>query len=82
MVTPAEGPWKGIAIPPNTKPQTFAFVKVDLGSGSPLVLANRLLQSLYILVAGYEDCDIISERGKKEGQQKGHHAGPNLPPHP
>ncbi len=24
-VTPAEGPWKSIATPPSTKPQTFTF---------------------------------------------------------
>ena len=61
-VTPAEGPWKGITTPPSTEPQTFAFVKIDLGSCYPLVLANRLLHSLYIQAAEYKDCDIISER--------------------
>ena len=53
----------GIATPPSTEPQNFAFVKVDLGSCNPLLLANRLLHSLYILAAGYEDCNIISECG-------------------
>ncbi len=41
--TPAEGPWKSIATPPSTEPQTFAFVKIDLGPCNPLVLDNRLL---------------------------------------
>ena len=43
--------------------QTFAFVKIDLGSCNPLVLANRLLHSYYVQAAGHKDCDIISERG-------------------
>ena len=62
-VTPAEGPWKSIATPPSTKPQTFAFVKIDLGPCNPLILDNRLFYSLYIPEAGYENCDVISERG-------------------
>ena len=62
-ITPAEGPWKGIATPPSTEPQTFAFIKVNLGSCNLLLLANHLLHSLYILAAGYKDCDIIRERG-------------------
>ena len=61
-VTPAEGPWKSIATPPITEPQTFAFVKIDLGPCNPLVLDNSLFHSLYILAAGYKDCDVISER--------------------
>ena len=60
-VTPAEEPWKGIATPPSTEPQTFAFVKIDFGSCNPLVLANRLLHSLYIQAVGYKHCDIISK---------------------
>ena len=48
------------SVTPSTEPQTFAFVKIDLGSGYPLVLANRLLHSLYIQAAGY---NIIGERG-------------------
>ena len=60
-VTPVQGPWKRIATPPSTDPQTLAFVKVDLGSCYPLVFANRLLHSLYIQAAGYKDFDIISE---------------------
>ena len=62
-VTPAEGPWKSIATPPSAELQTFAFVKIDLGSCNPLVLDNRLFHSLYIQAAGYKDCDVISERG-------------------
>ena len=62
-VTPAEGPWKSIATPPSTEPQTFAFVKIDLGPCNPLVLDNRLFHSLYIQPAGYKNCDVISERG-------------------
>ena len=54
-VTPAEGHWKGIAIPPRTEPQAFAFVKIDLGSCNPLVLVNRLLHSHYIQAAGYKN---------------------------
>ena len=61
-VTPAEGPWKGIATPPSTEPQTFAFDKIDLGSCYPLVITNRLLHGLYIHAAGYKHCDIIGER--------------------
>ena len=48
--------------PPSTELQTFAFVKIDLGSCDPLVLDNRLFHSLYIQAAGYKDCDVISER--------------------
>ena len=59
-VNTAEG---RITTPPSTEPQTFAFVKIDLGSCYPLVFANRLLHSLYIQATGYKDCDIISERG-------------------
>ena len=62
-VTPAEGPWKGIATSPSTEPQTFALVKIDLDSCNPLVLDNRLLHSLYIQAAGYKHRDIIGERG-------------------
>ena len=62
-VTPAEGPWKSIATPPSTEPQTFAFVKIDLGPCNPLILDNRLFHSLYIQPAGYKDCDVFSERG-------------------
>ncbi len=58
----AEGPWKGIATHLSTEVQTFAFVKIDLGSCYLLVLTNHL-HSLYIQVAGYKDCDIIGERG-------------------
>ena len=58
-VTRVEGPWKGIATPTSTEPQTFAFITIVLGSFYPLVLANRLLQSLYIQAAGYKHCDII-----------------------
>ena len=53
----------GVEPEPRTEPQTFAFVKIDLGSCCLLVRANRLLHSLYIQVAGYKDCDIIGERG-------------------
>ena len=63
FVTPAEGPWKSIATPPSTEPQTFAFVKIDLSPCNPFILDNRLFHSLYILAAGYKDCDVISERG-------------------
>ena len=62
-VTPAEGPWKSIATPPSTEQETFAFVKIELGSCNPLVLDNRLFHSLYIQPAGYKDCDVISECG-------------------
>ena len=31
-VTPAEGPWQGIATRPGTEQQTIAFFKIDLGS--------------------------------------------------
>ena len=61
-ITPVEGPWKDITTPPSTEPQTLAFVKIDLGSCYPLVLANRLLHSRYIQAAGYKDCDINGER--------------------
>ena len=61
-VTPAEGPWKSIATPPSTEPQTFALVKIDLGSCNPLVLDNCLFHSLYIQPAGFKDCDVIGER--------------------
>ena len=57
------GPWKSIATHPSTEPQTFAFVKIDLGSCNPLVLDNNLFHSLYIQPAGYKHCDVISERG-------------------
>ena len=60
---PVEGPWKSIATPPSTEPQTFAFVKIDLGSCDPLALDNRLFHSLYIQTAGHKHCDVISERG-------------------
>ena len=60
--TPAEGPWKSIATHPSTELQTFAFVKIDLGSCNRLVLDNRFFHSLYIQPAGYKDCDVISER--------------------
>ena len=84
-VTPAEGPWKSIATPPSTEPQTFAFVKIDLGPCNPLILDNRLFHSLYILAAGYKDCDVISERGspgQQGGQRMGYRAVPDLSPHP
>ena len=54
-VTLAEGPWNSIATPPSTEPQTFAFVKIDLGPRTQLILDNRLFHSLYILAAGYKD---------------------------
>ncbi len=38
-----------------TEPQTFAFVKIDLGSCFSFVLGSRLLHSLYIQAAGYKD---------------------------
>ena len=44
---------------PDTKPQTFAFVKIDLGSCYSFILDNRLLHSLYVQVAGHKDGDII-----------------------
>ena len=55
-----KGTWKSIATPPSTEPQTFAFVKIDLGSCNLLVLASCLLHSLYIQAAGYKNCDISS----------------------
>ena len=62
-VTPAEKPWKSIATRPSTEPQTFAFVKIDLGPCNPLVFDNHLFHSLYIQPARYKDCDVIGERG-------------------
>ena len=58
-----EGPWKSIAAPPSTEPQTFAFVKIDLGPCNPLLFDNCLFHSLYIQPAGYKGCDVIDERG-------------------
>ena len=40
-VTPMEGSWRGITTPPSTEPQTFAFVKIDLGSYYAETLAIR-----------------------------------------
>ena len=54
-VTPAEGLWQDIATPPSTELQTFAFVKIDLGSYYLFVLGNHLLHSLYVQAAGYKD---------------------------
>ena len=58
-----KGPGRVLLPPPSTEPQTFAFVKIDLGSCNPPVPDNRLFHSLYIQPAGYKDCDVISERG-------------------
>ena len=75
-VTPAEGPWKSIDTHPNTEPQTFAFVKIELGSCNPLVFDNRLCHILYIQPVGYKDCDVISER------RNPCRTGPDLSSHP
>ena len=62
-VTPAEGPWQGIDNRPSTEPQTFAFVKIDLGSCYSFVLENCFLHSPYVQAAEHNDDDIICERG-------------------
>ena len=61
-VTPAEGPCQGIATRPGTKPQTFAFVKIVLGSCYSFVFGCCLLHNLYVQAVGHKDGDIISER--------------------
>ena len=58
-VTPAEGPWQGDATHPSTQSQTFALIKIDLGTCYFFVPPNRLLHCQYIKSAGHKDSDII-----------------------
>ena len=61
-VSPAEGFWQGNATLPGTQPQTFALIKIDLGTCYFFVPLNHLLHCLYVRSAGHKDSDIIGVR--------------------
>ena len=71
--TPVEGLSQGITTSPSTELQTFAFVKIDLGSSYSFVLSNRSLHSLYIQATGYKDrissanAETLALRGLTKG---------------
>ena len=58
-----KGHGRGNASPPGTQPQTFALVKVDLGTCYLFVTRDRLLHRQYVPTPGHKDRDIIGERG-------------------
>ena len=58
-VTPAEGPWQGIATHPGTEPQTFALSKLTL---TPTICSYSAT-AFFVQAAGHKDGDIIGERG-------------------
>ena len=56
-VAPAEGHWLGIATRPGTVPQTFTFVKIDLGSSYSFAFCTTYAQGM-----GHKDGHIIGVR--------------------
>ena len=61
-VTPAEGPKQRNATPPCIQSQTFALIKIDLGTCYFFVSQNRLLHRQYVQSARNKDSDIIGVR--------------------
>ena len=52
------GPGRGDAISPGTQPQTFALVKVDLGTCHLLVPLDHHLHCYYVQSARHEDTNV------------------------
>ena len=61
-ITPAEAAWQRNTTSPSTQPQTFALIKIDLGTCYFFIPLNRLLHSLYIWSVGYKNGHIIGIR--------------------
>ena len=69
-VAPAEWYKQENATPPGIQPQTFAIIKVDLGSCYLFVPPDRLLHSFYVKTAGHKDvCRDLRPASKEDSTQ-------------
>ena len=80
----AEESWLESTTTPGTQPQTFALIKIDLGTCYFFIPLNRILHSLYVHSVGHKDGYIIIVRGHREDETGGNPDRPttrlNTPP--